>query len=344
MNDDDLRDLMPLYLLGQLDDDQQQLVRDRLQSGCPRCAGYLAEAEATLANLPLSLDPVAPPAHVKSRLMDQIEAAAKPAAPPWIPPPDFDEAPPDDQPPGVVWKLFLPAAAAAVAVLVTWAVMNRPMTRQQQQIQALRINLAARQEKIDHLEDQVQSIQRTTVRIESELRHAKQEQQIARDEVLSAWQMVDDLQAKVHRANREAAHARQMVEKLQSKVRTASLTKNLLGARRLTVASLEGTPTQPEGAWGRLFWDHDRQVWHFYTDGLKPAEQGKTYELWIITAEQEKIPAGTFDVDEGGRSSLIVNLPQDIGPIAMAAVTDEPAGGVPQPTGSIQLAGSISVN
>ena len=49
----------------------------------------------------------------------------------------------------------------------------------------------------------------------------------------------------------------------------------------------------------------------------------------------------TFNVDSSGSASLIVQVPTDIGPIALAAITDEPVGGVDAPTGKIQLAGKV---
>jgi len=124
--------------------------------------------------------------------------------------------------------------------------------------------------------------------------------------------------------------------------RSTVQTVNFLRSRQLAVTSLTASDTQPKGAWGRLFWDRDRHVWHFCTSGMTLLDKDETYELWIITANQEKVPAGTFDVDASGEATLVVNLPEGVDPIVMVAVTDEPAGGVPQPTGSIPLAGGIN--
>ena len=83
--------------------------------------------------------------------------------------------------------------------------------------------------------------------------------------------------------------------------------------------------------------------WLFYAFDLAPAGPGKTYELWFITADERKIPAGTFDVDPSGVGALRVSVPEGLEEeIALAAVTDEPAGGVPQPTGSIQLVARLA--
>jgi anti-sigma-K factor RskA len=94
-------------------------------------------------------------------------------------------------------------------------------------------------------------------------------------------------------------------------------------------------------AFGRILWDQQKQQWHVYVFDLKPPPPGRTYELWFIKPDQTKVPAGTFDTDASGKGSLRVQLPEDIGPIALAAITDEPAGGSPQPTGAIHLVGQV---
>jgi anti-sigma-K factor RskA len=106
------------------------------------------------------------------------------------------------------------------------------------------------------------------------------------------------------------------------------------------VVALAGGEPQP-GARGRIFWDRARGEWRFYAAELRPPGPGRTYELWLIDDRNRKIPAGTFDVDARGEGELHVSLKVDAGTIVAAAVTDEPAGGVAQPTGSIQLVGAI---
>jgi anti-sigma-K factor RskA len=78
-----------------------------------------------------------------------------------------------------------------------------------------------------------------------------------------------------------------------------------------------------------------------YTRRLPPAGRDRTYELWLITDDDRKVPAGTFDVDTEGSGMLRLEIPEGVGTIVAAAVTDEPAGGSAQPTGTIRLLGVI---
>ncbi len=88
---------------------------------------------------------------------------------------------------------------------------------------------------------------------------------------------------------------------------------------------------------GTLFWNKEARTWTLMGSHVKPAAAGKTYELWVITAKGEKIAAGTFVPDGAGRVMHETKLRAGMGEIAVAAVTDEPLGGVEVPTGKVQF-------
>jgi anti-sigma-K factor RskA len=116
--------------------------------------------------------------------------------------------------------------------------------------------------------------------------------------------------------------------------------ERLLKTPDLRFVSLAGSSPQPK-ARGRIFWDADHGYWHVYVFDMAPPPSGKTYELWFIGNDGRKTAAGLFDVNAKGDANLVVKVPQDLGPLAAAAVTDEKAGGAMQPTGTIQLLGKI---
>lgn len=131
------------------------------------------------------------------------------------------------------------------------------------------------------------------------------------------------------------------IQLLEAELSGARDTLVALNSRELNVVSLDRQPAQPDTAWGRILWDEDNRRWHVAVGGMKPAGQGKTYELWFVTAAGDKIAADTFDVNDRGFARLQVDLPDDLGELSLAAVTDEPAGGSTQPTGSFQMVGKI---
>lgn len=74
---------------------------------------------------------------------------------------------------------------------------------------------------------------------------------------------------------------------------------------------------------------------------LAPSAAGRVYQLWFIPKSGKPIPSVTFTVDADGRAILTgITVPADQG-LAAAAVTDEPAGGSPQPTTTPFLVGTL---
>ncbi len=144
----------------------------------------------------------------------------------------------------------------------------------------------------------------------------------------------------VEKLRGELASAHDAIRALENRATTAEATLRSLGSTATTVTALENAGPQA-GASGRLFSDASNRTWHVFMTHMKPSASGRTYELWFITADQKKVPAGTFDVGSDGGAFLDVAVPKDLGTVALAAVTEEPAGGVPQPTGAIQLVGKL---
>jgi anti-sigma-K factor RskA len=104
--------------------------------------------------------------------------------------------------------------------------------------------------------------------------------------------------------------------------------------------SLAGSNIQSQ-ARGRIFWDADHGYWHLYVFDLAPPPPGKQYELWFIGNDGRKTGMGVFNVDGKGDANLTAKVPSDVGPLAAAAITDEVAGGVLQPAGTVQLVGKL---
>ena len=92
-------------------------MRDHLQTGCPACNGYLAEAQSLMASIPLGLDPVQPPENLKAKLMARID----------------DDLPGDSMPIRLFKYLVPTAVAAGLAIVCTHAFMNQKMNEVQRQ-------------------------------------------------------------------------------------------------------------------------------------------------------------------------------------------------------------------
>src|SRR5947208_2562785 len=90
------------------------------------------------------------------------------------------------------------------------------------------------------------------------------------------------------------------------------------------------------GATGWVIW-HQTVGGQLFVANLPPPPPSKTYELWTI-GEGAPRPAGVFRVDAEGRATHRVEPVEGGKPVKVFAVTLEPEGGVPAPTGPMVLA------
>ena len=131
---------------------------------------------------------------------------------------------------------------------------------------------------------------------------------------------------------------RQQVELQQELTRQQELLA-ILQDPATRMVGLAGLPAAPD-AKGRMFW-HAKAGGLLVAQGLPPAPEGKAYELWAISGTKAPVPAGVFTVDARGVGSIrVAPLAGGLEPDTFA-VTLEPAGGVPAPTGSMYLVGKL---
>ncbi|HEX8341798.1 MAG TPA: anti-sigma factor [Tepidisphaeraceae bacterium] len=120
--------------------------------------------------------------------------------------------------------------------------------------------------------------------------------------------------------------------------RVIETTRTVMSSSRVSLAQLSDAKTPT--TYGNVLYCPLSRQYQVAVFHLRPPADGRTYELWLITADGKKIPAGTFDVDSFGRGMISANAPHGVD-IGQAAITDEPIGGSEQPTGAIHLAGEL---
>lgn len=101
---------------------------------------------------------------------------------------------------------------------------------------------------------------------------------------------------------------------------------------------LAATDTAPAAASVFMDGTHRRAVVVF--TNLEQNDAGHSYQLWILRADEKApVSAGVFDVDDKGRAEVeLRDMPLDV-PVAGLAVTLEPRGGLPAPSGKVLLHG-----
>ena len=133
---------------------------------------------------------------------------------------------------------------------------------------------------------------------------------------------------------------------LSDKLRTAetALAERVLRARVLESEDVQmlllgGQGPQPD-ARARVFWSARARRGILLASNLAPLPADRQYELWVFQ-QGKPVNAGVFDVDPNGRA-LFESTEFPRSEAEMFAVTVEPRGGVPAPTGPIVLAGKTS--
>ena len=106
------------------------------------------------------------------------------------------------------------------------------------------------------------------------------------------------------------------------------------GTQVVALAGLEPAPA----AKARMIWNAPNGGL-LVTAGLPAAPPGKAYQLWAIAGTNAPVSAGVFEVGADGAATVRVLPLPGVDKVDVFAVTLEPAGGVPAPTGQMYLAG-----
>jgi anti-sigma-K factor RskA len=141
---------------------------------------------------------------------------------------------------------------------------------------------------------------------------------------------LDTALASAASAERATLEARRAVDETQSAM-------GVLAAPDLARIDLKGEAIAP-GASARALWSRQRGM-VFTAANLPPAPAGRVYQVWVVTA-QAPVSAGLLQPDPNGRDLRVFQTPPDIPAPVAVAVTLEPEGGVPAPTGDRYLLGT----
>jgi anti-sigma-K factor RskA len=149
---------------------------------------------------------------------------------------------------------------------------------------------------------------------------------------LVLWQQND-------RLDQQLAALRNAASKQQAQVAEATKLADLMGSSGTVTVSLAQQPGMPKGTAHVIY--NMKMGMLMYDGQLEAAPSGKSYQLWVVPAQGNPISAGVFQPVSGQMDHWMMEMPQGLVPKAFA-VTLEPAGGMPQPTGPKVLVGAAS--
>jgi len=144
--------------------------------------------------------------------------------------------------------------------------------------------------------------------------------------------LIDDVQ------EAQAAVA-DLQRRLDLNAEQADLAVSILTATDMQPVAMSGKENAT-GSTARAYWSPTRGLLIVAND-LPMPPPGRIYQVWVI-GSGTPFSAGLLGEQGVGRGMLIAPPPRGVAPGAVTvAVTDEPPGGLPAPSGSIHLAGSL---
>jgi Anti-sigma-K factor rskA, C-terminal len=337
MTHEELEEAVPLYATGALDRAERQALEAHLLSGCASCHNALKDYQSVASLLPFGLSPMQAPRALKAKIM----AARNPD------PLAVDTAP--KQPsrpslePGEWMNHLFPPITPASSLLLPWAIGLATLL-----IVGLggylvwnySVRLSDDASKIQQLETSLQEQSATLTNVQREMS--------TRDRAFA------ELQSELQRKASEAAELKDQLIEHEMELESARLQLDKTGLRGRTpqddlalllrrpnakVVTLTGSDIAKQATAIYLYEARTQKGW-LYSVNLPECPRGTTYQVWAV--EDKPVSIGTFHVDAGQTSHILVKRLPAFAKAKAFAVTLEPSGGRSQPTGPIYLIGRTS--
>ena len=334
MTHEELEESVPLYAAGALDRIERQALEAHLLSGCASCHSALKDYQSVAALLPLGLSPTNPPRSLKATIM----AGRNPAPIPAEAAPNEPARPSLE--PGEWMNHLFPPVAPARSLSLPWALglaallimgvggyfawnVSTQRSIDTLNIKQLEASLKEKSTKLADVHREVGDQAKALAELRNEIQQRTNEAAEAKEQL----------------AQREAELEENRVQLSQRGVaRTAGTPQDELAALlripNVKAVSLTGSDMAKRAAGFLLYDSQTQKVW-LYSLNLPECPAAMTYQLWAI--HDKPMSIGTFHMDRGETAHLLVKKVPSFTNAKTFAVSLEPSGGRPQPTGPIYL-------
>ena len=334
MTHEELEESVPLYAAGALDRIERQALEAHLLSGCAACHSALKDYQSVAALLPLSLNPTRPPLSLKATIMTGRNLAPIPA-----------EAAPNEPArpslePGEWMNHLFPPVAPARSLSLPWALglatllivavggylawnMSTQRSIDTSNIKQLEASLQEKSAKLAGVHREVGDQVKALAELRNEIQQRTNEAAEAKEQLAQREAELEEIRVQLS----QRGNAR-TVETSQDEFAT------LLRIPNAKAVSLTGSELAKRAAGFLLYDSRTQKVW-LYSVNLPECPAGTTYQLWAI--HDKPMSIGTFPMDIGRTAHLLVKKAPNFMDAKAFAVTLEPSGGRPQPTGPMYL-------
>lgn len=294
--------MLLLYVAGALEPGEAAELRQHLLTGCPACAGALAEAETVVHRLPETLKPVDVPRGAWERIEKRI--AVK----------DAVMGPSKSKAGWMGWVIAAGIAVVAAIVMESNYLDNvHSIAAMTQEMTGLKKDLVTAELNRDQAQSELAAVQ-----------SSEKEMTVRLTSLETQVKTLSQQNAQVHL---ELAAARQgEMDRL----------KHIMDSQQYEVASAGMKDVQ-----GMVYVCRGDGQCMLVASNLKPLPAGKTFEAWMIDDKGKPMPAGTFSMDGNGMAMHLAKIPTEMSGKGTFAVTEEPEGGVQSPTGNLLFKAEI---
>ncbi len=129
------------------------------------------------------------------------------------------------------------------------------------------------------------------------------------------------------------------IEILETEVEQKEELLTILEARDVDLILMDGLEVNPTG-YGKVVWDKDNGQALLQVANIPRVPTAKEYQLWFVVNNQP-ISAGVFSVNDPSQDNFFKISEFQQGGTGAFAITLEPEGGSPLPTGDMYLLGSM---
>ena len=335
MTHEELEASVPLYAAGALDRVERQALEAHLLSGCSACHTALKDYQSVAALLPLSLSPIKPPPSLKSKIMAERGTAPLPV-----------ELPPKVEPareslePGEWMDHLFPPVAPARSSSLPWALSLGT------------ILVVAVGGFIAWNISTQRSTDTSNIRLlETSLQDSSTALAAVQREASEQAKVLEELRNELQRRTNDAAETKEHLAQREAELEEARTQLSQRGGARavgtpqdelatllrnpnVKAVSLAGSDMAKQGV-GFLLYDARTQNAWLYSVNLPECPAGTTYQLWAVY--DKPMSVGTFRMNAGETAHLLVKKVPSFTDAKTFAVSLEPSGGRPQPTGPMYL-------
>jgi hypothetical protein len=334
MTHDELEESVPLYAAGALDRIERQALEAHLLSGCASCHNALKDYQSVAALLPFGLRPTKPSRSLKATIMAGRTPSSIPAE--TVP----NESARSSLEPGEWMNHLFPPVAPARSRSLPWALglgtllivavggylawdLSTQRSADTMKIKLLEASLQEKSRKLADVQRMVGDQTNALAELRNEIQQRMNEAAGAKEQLALREAELDETRAQLS----QQGNARP-VQTPPDELAT------LLRIPNVKAVSLTGSELAKRAAGFLLYDSRTQKVWLYFVN-LPECPAGTTYQLWAIYDKPKSI--GIFQMGTGETAHLLVKKAPRFMDAKTFAVSLEPSGGRPLPTGQMYL-------